>query len=311
MVLPEIRLLQAAIVLAEELHFSRAAERLNVSQSTLSKQVLKLERDIGFQLFRHNHQAAELTDAGRVFIAEAQQVIAHAERSIISARAVLDGPVDVLNIGKSSYTDPFLVSALLSIRLPLFPDLKIKLWSNFSHELSHQLIAGTLDLALITGVPQKPSVSVMNLTNAPYYIVMTMNDGLAAHRSLCLEHLHRRNWVILGRHTNVYLYQTIHSVASDKDVFPSDVYHFTSPEEASELVREHRGLAFLPRAAAWRIARDGLTLRPLEEGRLRLVTSLAVHAESKSRLVNEFVKAVGRKLGGIEQRGQRRLPLTA
>ena len=92
MVLPEIRLLQSAIVLAEDLHFSRAADRLNISQSTLSKQILKLERDIGFQLFRHNHRAAELTEAGGVFIAEARQVIAHAERSILSARAVLDGP---------------------------------------------------------------------------------------------------------------------------------------------------------------------------------------------------------------------------
>lgn len=311
MVLPEIRLLQAAIVLAEELHFSRAAERLNISQSALSKQILKLERDIGFQLFRHNHRAVELTDAGRVFIAEGQQVIVHAERSLVSARAVLNGPVDVLNIGKSSYTDPFLVSALLSIRLPLFPDLKIKLWSNFSHELTHQIIAGTLDLALITGIPQKPSISAMTLTNTPYYIVMTTDDELAINKALYLDQLGRRNWIILGRHANAYLYQTIHLVASDKDVHPSDIYHFTSPEEASELVREHRGLAFLPQASAWRIARDGLTLRPLQEDRLRLVTSLAVHSDSKSRLVNEFVKAAGRKLGGIDRKDQRRLPLTA
>jgi DNA-binding transcriptional LysR family regulator len=113
MVLPEIRLLQSAILLAEELHFSRAADRLNISQSTLSKQILKLERDIGFQLFKHNHQAVQLTEAGRVFIAEARQVVAHAERSIVSARAVVNGPMEILNLGKSSYTDPFLVSVTL------------------------------------------------------------------------------------------------------------------------------------------------------------------------------------------------------
>lgn len=121
MVLPEIRLLQAAIVLAEELHFSRAAERLNITQSALSKQILKLEREIGIQLFRHNHRAAELTEAGRVLIAEARHAVEHAERSILLARAVSNGPAEILNFGKSSYTDPFLVSALLSIQLPLFP----------------------------------------------------------------------------------------------------------------------------------------------------------------------------------------------
>jgi DNA-binding transcriptional LysR family regulator len=311
MVLPEIRLLRAAIVLAEDLHFSRAADRLNISQSALSKQILKLERDIGFQLFKHNHQAADLTEAGRVFIAEARQVIAHAERSILSARAVIDGPIEILNVGKSSYTDPFLVSALLTIQLPLFPDLKVKLWSNFSHELAHQIASGNLDLALITGVPPKPKLSMLHIADNPYYIVMGIDDDLAVHRDVHLAQMDNRNWVILGKHANAHIYDTVHSVASDKSVHPSDVYQFTSPEEASELVREHRGLAFLPRAAAWRIARDGLTVRPLEEDRLRLLTSLAVHVDNRSRMVNEFVKAAGRKLGGIDQRNQRRLPLTA
>lgn len=311
MVLPEIRLLQAAIVLAEELHFSRAAERLNISQSALSKQILKLEHSIGFQLFNHNHQAAQLTEAGSVFIAEARQVIAHAERSILLARAVIDGPVEVLNIGKSSYTDPFLVSALLSIQLPLFPDLKVKLWSNFSHELAQQLVSGGLDLALLTGVPQKQKLTMLHIADNPYYVVMAADDELADQREVHLPHMHNRNWVILGKHANVHIYDSVHSVAADRNVHPTDVYQFTSPEEASELVREHRGLAFLPKAAAWRIARDGLTMRPLEEHRLRLVTSLAVHVENKSRLVNEFVKAAGRKFGGFDQRNQRSLPLTA
>ena len=310
MVLPEIRLLQAAIAVAEELHFSRAADRLNMSQSTLSKQILKLEHDIGFRLFEHNHQAAELTDAGRVFIAEAREVVAHAERAILSARAIADGPVEILNIGKSSYTDPLFVSTLLSIHLPLFPEMKIKLWSNFSNESAQRVVAGTLDLALITGVPHKPKLSTMNIANNPYYIVMSVDDELASHREVRLEQMKSRNWMLLGQHANAYLYDQIQSVASDKGVHPSDLYHFTSPEEASELVREHKGLAFLSRAAAWRISRDGLTMRPLMEDRLRLVTSLAVRVDSKSRLVNEFVKAAGKKFGSVGQRTQGRLPLT-
>lgn len=309
--LPEVRLLQAAIVLAEELHFSRAADRLNMTQPALSKQMLKLERSIGFQVFNHNHRGAELTDAGRAFITEARKVVAHAERAILSARAVLNGPVEILNIGKSSYTDPFLVSTLMSIHLPLFPEMKIKLWSNFSNELARQVIAGTLDLAVITGVPDKPQLSLMNIANNPFYIVISMDDNLAVNREIRLEQIGSRNWILLGQHANAHLYDKVQSVAADKGVHPSDIHHFTSPEEASELVREHNGLAFLPRASAWRIARDGLTVRPLEEDRLRLVTSLAVRADSKSRLVNEFVKAAGRKLAGMGQRTQARLPLTA
>ncbi|MBN9617677.1 MAG: LysR family transcriptional regulator [Acidobacteriales bacterium 59-55] len=309
MVLPEIRLLQSAIVLAEELHFSRAAERLNMSQSTLSKQIFKLERGLGFQVFKHSHQVAELTEAGRVFIVEAREVVSHAERAVQSARAVLDGPNEILNIGKSSYTEPILVSTLLSIQLSLFPEMRIKLWSNFSNELARQVSGGALDLAVITGVPPKPQLSLLHIADNPIYIALPMVDELAAYREIRLDQLHRRIWILLGKHANAHLYDTIYSVGADRNAYPSDSYHFTSPEEASELIREHHGVAFLPRSAAWRIARDGITMRPLAEPRLRLVTSLAARADSKSRLVNEFVKAAGRKFGIVGQTVQRKLPL--
>jgi DNA-binding transcriptional LysR family regulator len=310
MVLPDIGLLQAAIVLAEELHFGRAAERLNMSQPTLSKQIFRLERSIGLRLFEHNHQAVELTPAGEVFIAEAREVVFHAERAILSARAVANGSTEMLNIGKSSYMDPFLVSLITSIQLPLFPAMKIKVWSNYSNVLAQQVIAGTLDVALVTGVPSKSKLSMMEIATNPYYVAMLTGDELAADKQIRLNQMERRIWVLLGPHVNSYLYDQIQSVASEKEIHPSDIYHFTSPEEASELVREHHGLALLPRTAAWRIARDGITIRPLVEDRLRLVTSLAVRVDSKSKLVNEFVKAAGRKLNEIGQRGQGRLPLT-
>jgi DNA-binding transcriptional LysR family regulator len=310
MVLPDIRLLQAAIVLAEELHFSRAADRLNMSQPTLSKQIFRLEQSLGFRIFEHSHQAAELTSAGQVFIAEAREVVFHAERAVLSARAVIDGPTEILNVGKSSYTDPFFVSLLTSIQLPLFPAMKVKLWSNYSNELAQQLIAGTLDVALITGVPPKSKLSTLEIATNPYYVAMRTGDKLAAYKEVRLDQMERRLWALLGPHINAYLYDQIQAVTSEKEIYPSDIYHFTSPDEASGLVREHHGLALLPRTAAWRIARDGITIRPLVEDRLRLITSLAVRADSKSRLVNEFVKAAGRKLSEVGQRTQSRLPLT-
>jgi DNA-binding transcriptional LysR family regulator len=309
MVLPEIRLLQSAIVLAEELHFSRTADRLNMSQSTLSKQILKLERQLGFQVFKRNHQVAELTDAGRVLIAEAQEVVSSAERAVSSARAVLNGPSEILNIGKSSYTDPILISTLLSIHLSLFPEMKIKLWSNYSNELARQVGAGTLELAVITGVPHKPQLSLLNIADNPIYVVMSMEDELSAHREIHIEQMHQRNWMMLGKHANAHLHDAIQSVGADIGAYPSDIFDFTSPEEASELIREHQGLAFLPRWAAWKIARDGITMRPLAEHRLRLVTSLAMRADSRSRLVNEFVKGAGRKFGVVGKVSQRKLPL--
>jgi DNA-binding transcriptional LysR family regulator len=83
-----------------------------------------------------------------------------------------------------------------------------------------------------------------------------------------------------------------------------------SSEEVPELILEHRGVAFMPKSAAWRIACDEITMRPLSEPRLRLVTNLTMRADSKSRLVKEFVRATSRKLNSLMQKQQRQLPLT-
>jgi DNA-binding transcriptional LysR family regulator len=229
---------------------------------------------------------------------------------VLSGKAIANGAEDILNFGKSAYTDPFLVSTLLSVHLPLFPGLKVKVWSNFSNELAQQVIAGTLDLAVITGVPDTSKLHLDTIADDPFYIAMAMEDELAAHREIDLEQMQNRNWILLGQHANPYLYDLIQVVASNKGVHFSEIHPFTSPDEASELIREYQGLAFLPQTAAWRIARDGITMRPLAEDRLRLVMKLAIRSNNKSRLVNEFIHAAGRKLKSVGQAAQGRLPLT-
>ncbi len=224
---------------------------------------------------------------------------------------MFNGADEILNLGRSAYTDPFLVSTLLSIRLPLFPGMRIKQWSNFSNELARQVISGDLDAAVTTGVPETPKLSLLRMADNPFYIAMSASDALTEHRELLLEQMQNRNLILLSRHANSYLYDMILFVASSKDVRPKDIFHVMSPEEVSELILEHEALAFLPRSAAWRISRDGITMRPLSEPRLRLVTNLAVRSDTKSRLVKEFVRATSRKMDSLALKLQGRLPLTA
>lgn len=103
MVLPDTRLFQAAIVLAEELNFSRAAERLRIDQSTLSRRIMELEGMVGVRLFERNHQVVELTEPGRHFVQEARHALLHAERAVLSATAASRGADEVLK-GEPSVT---------------------------------------------------------------------------------------------------------------------------------------------------------------------------------------------------------------
>jgi DNA-binding transcriptional LysR family regulator len=310
MALPEIRLLQAAIAVAKDLNFSRAADRLHIGQSTLSKQIYELESQLGFRLFDRNHQTVTLTDAGRAFVEEAREAVLHTERAVTAATAVFNGADEIFNLGKSAYTEPFLVSALLSIRLPLFPGMRLKQWSNYSNELARQVISGDLDAAITTGVTETPKLSLLRIADNPFYIAMAMDDSLVRHREIVLEQMQGRKWILLSRHANAYLYDMILFVGSGKNVRPKDIFHVMSSEEVPELILEHQALAFLPRSAAWRISRDGITMRPLSEPQLRLVTNLAVRSDTKSRLVKEFVRATSRKIDSLGLKSQARLPLT-
>ena len=308
MMIPEIRLLQAVIALADELNFSRAAERLRISQSTLSRRIVEVEDLLGQRLFDRTHQFVDLTEPGRHFVREAKNALLHAERAMLHAAEISHGVTEILNLGQSAYVDPYLVHALLAIQLPLFPRLKFKHSSNYSHELSHLVALGKLDMALVTAVPHNPKVDLLLLADSPIYIALRRDSTLCKHAELRLQHLAEADWILPARHVNPNLHDMIMNASAESRVKVPEIHYVMTPEEAYILIQAHRGVAFMTRHCAWEIARDGVTMRPLADERIRLQTNLATSAENKSRLVAEFVRAAGRKLVNVRPPQQARLP---
>ena len=88
----DVRHLHAVIVLAEERNFTRAADRLHITQPALSKQITDLEKEHRFHLFtRDTRRLVELTDAGRVFVQEARLAVLHTERAVHFAQCAHEG----------------------------------------------------------------------------------------------------------------------------------------------------------------------------------------------------------------------------
>ncbi len=90
MSLPDIRLQIAALTLAEELNFTRAADRLKITQPALSKQIVELEKWLGFQVFQRGQRRAELTEAGKVFVQGCRDAHAILENAVRRAKATHD-----------------------------------------------------------------------------------------------------------------------------------------------------------------------------------------------------------------------------
>ena len=106
-----------------------------MSQTGLSRRVNELESRCGFRLFTRNHAGVAITDAGRALVEEAKLSVLHGERAILFGRAASEGVKSKLTIGHSPFVEEVLITELLSIRLPLHPDLDRHMQSDFAPEL--------------------------------------------------------------------------------------------------------------------------------------------------------------------------------
>ncbi|KIP26977.1 LysR family transcriptional regulator [Bacillus thuringiensis] len=97
----ELRHIRYFLALAEELNFSRAAEKLHIAQPPLSKQIKELEEEIGANLFNRTKRHVELTNAGQVFLDKAYQILDQVEQACISTRLTSTGTEGELVIGFS------------------------------------------------------------------------------------------------------------------------------------------------------------------------------------------------------------------
>ena len=128
----ELRLLRYVVAAAEELHFGRAAKRLNLSAPTLSKQIKDLERDLGYALFERRTRHVFLTPAGAAFVAEARQVLLGVERAVQYGYAASRGDTGELVIGYSPWFRPSVLVALQAAYAERVPGTRLLLQSAYS-----------------------------------------------------------------------------------------------------------------------------------------------------------------------------------
>jgi len=301
----EIRLLVAIVTLSEELNFTRAAKRLGITQSGLSRRVGSLEKKYRIKLFERDHANVALTEAGRVFVEEAKLCLQHNERAIEVAKAVSEGVESVLTIGRSPYADPFLTSALLAIHLPLYPNLHVQLHSDFAPELIHDLMVSKLDIALVANPASNRKLTTTKVSESPLYIVLPDHSPLVAKNAVTLQDLRDERWILFERKAHPDLYDAILRRAAEEEIVFRDGLKVLTAEDAAQLVQENLGVAFLSMVGALRIAERGAVVRPLDDKDLHLQVCLASRADNRSKLVSEFVRAFMRRIGQVRKPPQR------
>ena len=211
-------------------------------------------------------------------------------------------------VGRSPHVDPFLVTLLSSVRLPLHPRLKIHLVSRYSNDLVHEVMDGTLDLAIVNEPNESAATTQVKVDETPFYAAMSNQDSEAQYRALDLNRLDGRELVLFERRLHPVLHDLFLERLEHSGARASGVEYVTAPEEAFPLVL-NQCVAVVVKAGALLLARNGVTVRPIQDDRFRLRTFLVSRADNDSRVLSELVRAFIRKLGQISGVKERFLPL--
>lgn len=206
----ELRHLRYFIAVAEELHFGRAAARLNISQPPLSQQIQILEQQVGARLLARTNRSVSLTAAGKQFLADSRQVLSLVNDASARAERLHLGETGELRIGFTS-SAPFIsaVSHTLSTFRRHYPDVHIQTREINTREQIVPLNEGSLDLGLMRNTQLPDMLAWEVILREPLMAMIPRDHPLAAQPSVTLAELAKEPFVFFDPHVGTGLYDDI------------------------------------------------------------------------------------------------------
>ncbi|MBL5928829.1 LysR family transcriptional regulator [Lelliottia amnigena] len=206
----ELRHLRYFIAVAEELHFGRAAARLNISQPPLSQQIQILEQQVGARLLARTNRSVSLTAAGKQFLADSRQVVSLVNDAAARAERLHLGETGELRLGFTS-SAPFIsaVSHTLSTFRRHYPDVHIQTREINTREQIVPLNEGSLDLGLMRNTQLPDTLAWEVILREPLMAMIPRDHPLAAQPSVTLAELAQEPFVFFDPHVGTGLYDDI------------------------------------------------------------------------------------------------------
>ncbi|MEU8950853.1 LysR family transcriptional regulator [Streptomyces sp. NPDC048489] len=259
----ELRHLQHFVAVAEDQHFTRAAERLMVSQSGLSSSIRALERELQAPLFVRTTRRVTLTEAGRALLGEAERVLAQvraAHDAVAAVQGLLRG---TLSLGTEQCIAGVHVAKLLTAFRRRHPDVEIRLRQAGSGALAEEVAAGRLDLAFgVKTQPDGDQLRSVPLTSEPMTVLCHPSHHLAASAVVTPEELGGEAFVDF--HPDWGPRRITDAAFAAAGVRRTVTLEVSDVHSLLELVNEGLGIAVVPRHFGLKREAGGLTSLPLK-----------------------------------------------
>jgi DNA-binding transcriptional LysR family regulator len=292
----DFRQLRYFVAVAEELSFTRAAIRLHLSQPPLSQQIQALERDLGVQLLQRDKRNVALTEAGRVFLEEARQILAKAEEArshVLAAAAGYSGQLRLAYTVSVSF-HPALPQALLRYG-QIAPNVRIQLNEMYSEPQFAALLAGQIDVGFVRDEPQHTkdarSLRLTVIDREPLLLALPSGHPLAARKSVRLAEVADDAFITQPRELAATLYDRLVKLAAKAGFKPRINQHAQQINGLLALVAAGLGLALVP--ATMRAVRlAGVSYVPLEDADAYLLLAAASRIHDQSAALEKFLATV-------------------
>ena len=288
----EFRHLRYFIAVAEELHFARAAERLHIEQSPLSRAIKDLEYDLDVQLFERTTRSTRLTWAGQVFLDEAHRVLSTLEQAIASTKAAATGYRGTLRIALSDDIDPLRLAALLAQCREEEPDVEIRLFEVSLAEQAKGLRGGLYDAGLAQAAEVGEDIVVQSAWNDPLVIAVPARHPLLAHKRIPLAELIRYPLVLCHPEICEGCYRQIERILRTVDAVPVVAEHAATFDLMMTLVAAGYGLSFANESHMMICRHPEVVARPLAGRPLMLNTYLLRPNTEPSEPLSRFIARV-------------------
>jgi len=207
----ELRQLRYFVTLAQELNFRRAAERLHITQPSLSQQIALLEATLGVRLFERDRRQVSLTEAGQAILADAQGVLAESEMVLHKARQMASADSETLHVGLPEYANRTFIPDIAAAFRSQHPEVKVTITEGYSAALLSDLRRERLDVGFIR-IPSAEDCGGLTrelMMDEKTGVLLATRHPLAACSAIPVAALAGEQFLVVDRPFNPALYDLI------------------------------------------------------------------------------------------------------
>lgn len=258
-----LRHLETFVIVAEELHFGRAAQRLHVAQPAVSQTIRALESEIGVDLFDRSGRRVRLTDAGRAYVADAHDVLDRLSRATTRAVDAQAGFRGRISIGYTAASALDGLADVVAAYQRLYPDVQVELEHCGTADQAERIRGQTLDVGfgILPGGPEPVHSEVVVQGDLSAFVATS--HGLHQSDRVPIAAVLRERLIVMSRSREPCVHQLLNRLGAEHQIVPDIALEVDHLETLLSFVAAGIGVGLAP-SAAGRLRLDGVTTLRLD-----------------------------------------------